>query len=176
MANETPSRPPPFMANAILNFHFDYLHTSLSKSTKTISFCVKSLFENWFDCGDQDREQLLIQHPKSSKLRSRINTALTLCFQYSWQRLLLCPLQNVKQKCLLKANSTSEMSRDYVTNAQLLPSAGRPRPWHWRNILNIPRHLNIPGNDTKEYVSKILLLKFSKELCYFLSGWSGRDK
>ena len=30
MANETPSRPPPFMANAILNFHFDFLHTSLS--------------------------------------------------------------------------------------------------------------------------------------------------
>ena len=32
MALETPSRPPPpFMANAILNFHFDYLNTSLSK-------------------------------------------------------------------------------------------------------------------------------------------------
>ena len=30
MANETPSRPPPFMANAILNFHFDFLHPSLN--------------------------------------------------------------------------------------------------------------------------------------------------
>ena len=30
MALETPSRPPPFMANAILNFHFDYLTPSLS--------------------------------------------------------------------------------------------------------------------------------------------------
>ena len=31
MANETPSRPPPpFMANAILNFHFDYLNPSLT--------------------------------------------------------------------------------------------------------------------------------------------------
>ena len=29
MANETPSRPPPFMANAILNFHFDFPHPSL---------------------------------------------------------------------------------------------------------------------------------------------------
>ena len=29
VALETPSRPPPFMANTILNFHFDYLHTSL---------------------------------------------------------------------------------------------------------------------------------------------------
>ena len=30
MANETPSRPPPpFMANAILNFHFDFLNPSL---------------------------------------------------------------------------------------------------------------------------------------------------
>ena len=31
MANETPSRPPPFMANAILNFHFDYVTPSLTK-------------------------------------------------------------------------------------------------------------------------------------------------
>ena len=31
MALETPSRPPlPFMANAILNFHFDFLHPSLT--------------------------------------------------------------------------------------------------------------------------------------------------
>ena len=29
VALETPSRPPPFMANAILNFHFDFLTTSL---------------------------------------------------------------------------------------------------------------------------------------------------
>ena len=29
MANETPSRPPPLMANAIKNFHFDYRHPSL---------------------------------------------------------------------------------------------------------------------------------------------------
>ena len=35
MANETPSRPPPpFMANAILNFHFDYWHTSLTNEQK----------------------------------------------------------------------------------------------------------------------------------------------
>ena len=26
------SRPPPFMANTILNFHFDYLHPSLSNN------------------------------------------------------------------------------------------------------------------------------------------------
>ena len=30
MANETPSRPPPLMANAIKNFHFDFPHTSLT--------------------------------------------------------------------------------------------------------------------------------------------------
>ena len=29
------SRPPPFMANAILNFHFDYLNPSLSKFSPT---------------------------------------------------------------------------------------------------------------------------------------------
>ena len=31
VALETPSRPPPFMANAILNFHFDFLHPSLTQ-------------------------------------------------------------------------------------------------------------------------------------------------
>ena len=39
MANETPSRPPPFMANAILNFHFDYLNPSLS-SAQNVCLCV----------------------------------------------------------------------------------------------------------------------------------------
>ena len=35
VALETPSRPPPpFMANTILNFHFDYLITSLSWAAK----------------------------------------------------------------------------------------------------------------------------------------------
>ena len=32
MANETPSRPPPLMANAIKNFHFDFLKPSLSST------------------------------------------------------------------------------------------------------------------------------------------------
>ena len=36
VAIETPSRPPPFLANAILNFHFDYWHTSLSESVDDI--------------------------------------------------------------------------------------------------------------------------------------------
>ena len=36
MALETPSRPPPpFMANAILNFHFDFLHPSLMQIKPT---------------------------------------------------------------------------------------------------------------------------------------------
>ena len=34
MALETPSRPPPFMANAILNFHFDFLNPSLMQEHK----------------------------------------------------------------------------------------------------------------------------------------------
>ena len=29
ISNRATRDPPPFMANAILNFHFDYLHTSL---------------------------------------------------------------------------------------------------------------------------------------------------
>ena len=37
MALETPSRPPPFMANAILNFHFDYLTTSLMYNVKYVN-------------------------------------------------------------------------------------------------------------------------------------------
>ena len=36
MALETPSRPPPFMANVILNFHFDYLNPSLRQQSKSI--------------------------------------------------------------------------------------------------------------------------------------------
>ena len=45
MANETPSRPPrPFMANAILNFHFDFWHPSLSEPR---DFFQASLFEKW---------------------------------------------------------------------------------------------------------------------------------
>ena len=41
MANETPSRPPPpFMANAILNFHFDFLHPSLRDPWWTVQRLV----------------------------------------------------------------------------------------------------------------------------------------
>ena len=37
MANEPPPRPPPpFMANAILNFHFDFLHTSLTSNERDL--------------------------------------------------------------------------------------------------------------------------------------------
>ena len=37
MALETPSRPPPpFMANAILNFHFDFLNPSLKLMAKFV--------------------------------------------------------------------------------------------------------------------------------------------
>ena len=53
MANETPSRPsPPFMANAILNFHFDFLHPSLSglNPIKHSTF----IFYIPLDQGDQD--------------------------------------------------------------------------------------------------------------------------
>ena len=37
--------PPPFMANAILNFHFDYWHTSLIVPLMNIS---EPLPEKWF--------------------------------------------------------------------------------------------------------------------------------
>ena len=44
MANETPSRlPPPFMANAILNFHFDYLHPSLNRDIKMFKRAMEKL-------------------------------------------------------------------------------------------------------------------------------------
>ena len=53
MANETPSRPPPFMGNAILNFHFDFLHPSLSDDWKTLKKISGSVVEScshsgWF--------------------------------------------------------------------------------------------------------------------------------
>ena len=43
MALETPSRPPPpFMANAILNFHFDFPHPSLITKPKQTECNVNS--------------------------------------------------------------------------------------------------------------------------------------
>ena len=46
MALETP--PPFFMANTILNFHFDYLHPSLSLKVKTVGH-RKQLQTTWCD-------------------------------------------------------------------------------------------------------------------------------
>ena len=40
VALETPSRPPPFMANTILNFHFDYRHTFLSLNLNMPQFVL----------------------------------------------------------------------------------------------------------------------------------------
>ena len=40
MALETPSRPPPLMANAILNFHFDFLTPSLKCLQITCDLCA----------------------------------------------------------------------------------------------------------------------------------------
>ena len=39
MALETPSRPPPLMANAIKNFHFDFLKPSLRNFHHRINIC-----------------------------------------------------------------------------------------------------------------------------------------
>ena len=48
MANETPSRPPPLMANAIKNFHFDFPHPSLTqKSVHSSPSLLSEYF--WYD-------------------------------------------------------------------------------------------------------------------------------
>ena len=44
-----PRDPPPFMANAILNFHFDFLNTSLSSA-----HCIVVVLKSW-------------NHPKSGQ-------------------------------------------------------------------------------------------------------------
>ena len=41
VALETPTRPPPFMANAILNFHFDFQTPSLTYSHVVVAFLPK---------------------------------------------------------------------------------------------------------------------------------------
>ena len=47
MANETPSKPPsPFMANAILNFHFDYVTPSLILKADICAFCLHQKLMN----------------------------------------------------------------------------------------------------------------------------------
>ena len=43
MANETPSRPPPFMANAILNFHSDFLNPSLIERKDFNDVCIEDI-------------------------------------------------------------------------------------------------------------------------------------
>ena len=50
VALETPSRPPPFMANAILNFHFDYWHTSLRHTWFSLIRLILSLFGENLRC------------------------------------------------------------------------------------------------------------------------------
>ena len=50
MALETPSRPPPFMANTILNFHFDYPQPSLMPklyTTLRLFDCASEHTYNW---------------------------------------------------------------------------------------------------------------------------------
>ena len=46
VALETPSRPPPFMANTILNFHFDYLNNSLSRFNLVLGQTLTKAFLN----------------------------------------------------------------------------------------------------------------------------------
>ena len=48
VALETPSRPPPLIANAILNFHFDYLNPSLSVFPAVRFACLR-LFSDILD-------------------------------------------------------------------------------------------------------------------------------
>ena len=43
VALKTPSRPPPFMANAILNFHFDFLNPSLTFTFSYLGTAEESL-------------------------------------------------------------------------------------------------------------------------------------
>ena len=51
IALETPSRPPPLMANAILNFHFDFLNPSLTGPASLLHswhlVMLKSVFTWW---------------------------------------------------------------------------------------------------------------------------------
>ena len=61
MALETPSRPPPFMANAILNFHFDYLTTSLTTSQKLPLTCANQTLKTQ---GTTMKSVLFKQHYK----------------------------------------------------------------------------------------------------------------
>ena len=58
MALETPSRPPPFMANAILNFHFDFLKPSLKQ------------FAPPFIDGDTDEEEDAVKRDDRRDRRS----------------------------------------------------------------------------------------------------------
>ena len=48
VALETPSEThPPFMANAILNFHFDYPHLSLIETTSIMVMMLMMMIPHW---------------------------------------------------------------------------------------------------------------------------------
>ena len=72
MALETPSRPPPpFMANAILNFHFDFLKPSLIKNINILNI----IYPDQVGCMDRGMQavpvlveggsQTQLTHPKN---------------------------------------------------------------------------------------------------------------
>ena len=53
VALETPSRPPPFMEKSILNFHFDYLHPSLSlQAARKRHLCPQNFEGVWSSMSD----------------------------------------------------------------------------------------------------------------------------
>ena len=52
-----PRDPPPFMANAILNFHFDFLNPSLRMDGKGVLFVTFQIFQDFQKGGRGDSKE-----------------------------------------------------------------------------------------------------------------------
>ena len=66
MALETPSRPPtPFMANAILNFHFDFLTPSLIEVLAHAIYSISRSFASCPHCLERDGSEGVLCRPCS---------------------------------------------------------------------------------------------------------------
>ena len=139
MANETPSRPPPFMANAILNFHFDFLNPSLIYKAK-----MWSAGSRWCrsDPGSEhlhrDRRHHSPCSPLLSLLLCQVNLTIIILFSLGFFiNLIKCSKDAFAEKMfhLFSITLTFLFTIDVKLKMLRLQKRGRCRNWpcqKWR--------------------------------------------
>ena len=94
VALETPSRPPPpFMANAFLNFHFDFLHTSLTSLTWVKNMSANNCYGYLPFMGFIQKIALYVQYPEyiqcppsltATNIKPTVSDGLRYVLQFLW--------------------------------------------------------------------------------------------